>query len=312
MPKNGEVKLSENNHRYSIYKDGTWYHPPSFSAIKGNLKQPWAIGYGAKCSTNYLINKVIPLLIYNQGNLPRLIELCNEAVKERGLNGSIENLENYLKLNNVMPDLILTEEDLQSEHKDGLIKTAKRQPKIHSGGEAQIGTDAHDSIERHILTATEPIGLSFGANNAYNSYLLWENANKHRIGKTYLTEVPLYCKKFDFCFKPDRVFDFDEKLTYQDYKSSADFYDEDNALQHASYIYGMEENIENGNLAQYGLPPGTKFHTAGTLWLDKIKGTIAKWKDYKAWLECALLEFVQLRDLHTTRKDLRGIRGLSY
>jgi len=272
--KDFELKFSEKNHKYSVCINGVWHDPPSFSKIKGQLKQPWAIKYGAKCATNYFINEILPLVISG--------------------------------------DLVLTEDDLQSEAKDGLLKTAKKQPDIHADGEAQIGTDVHNANERFVLTGAKSLGLSSGAQNAFNSFHKWYIRNKGRIGKTYLTEVPMYCESLDFCFTPDWVLEFDGTLQYIDYKSSAKLYKEQNVLQCSAYIYGMEELIEAGKLEQYGLYPGMKFETGNMLWLDKVQGFIAKRKDYKPWLEVGLMEFIQLRDLLKLRKDLNDIKGLRY
>ena len=271
---NGDLKFEKKDHRYSVYKDGDWYNPPSFSKIKGQLKGGWEIKYGAKCATNYFIDTILPLVI--SGNLK------------------------------------LTEDDLLSEAKDGLLRTAKSQPDIHSKGECDIGTDVHNANERFVLTGEKSLGLSTGAENAFNSFHKWHKANKGSIGKTYLTEVPMYCESLDFCFTPDWVLEFNGTLQYIDYKSSAKLYKEDNVLQCAAYIYGMEELIEAGKLEQYGLFPGMKFETGNMLWLDKLQGFIARRKDYKPWLEAGLMTFVQLRDLFSLRKDFNAIKGLSY
>ncbi len=56
------LELDDVSHLYSVCKAGKWYSPPSFSEIKDLLKQPWAMGYGARCSAEYLIKEIIPFV----------------------------------------------------------------------------------------------------------------------------------------------------------------------------------------------------------------------------------------------------------
>lgn len=134
----------------------------------------------------------------------------------------------------------------------GLLHWAFEQGKLAQQGKIQrlydkaeeaadIGTMAHEMIEKHINGEPLPNDPHPRALQAYNNAVVWLNQTRINVVSKW-QEVQLVSESLKFGGTPDAIGELDGKLILLDWKTSNGVY-QDYLIQLAAYKYLWEENF---------------------------------------------------------------------
>lgn len=130
----------------------------------------------------------------------------------------------------------------QGREHEGLARQGKDAPaRLHEVVDkaADIGTQAHEMVEKHISGETfDRKDYHEMASDAFQAYLSWEGQSKLKIVEQ---EMQLVSEEYRFGGTPDAIGEIDGQFCLVDWKTSNSVY-QDYLIQLAAYRHLWEEN----------------------------------------------------------------------